>query len=122
MEEQKIEEQKVDLNWLNEEIEETKTQAFDGERKPAFKLEEGKIFEIDIDFSKPFDKWVDPNDNTSIKKILPVKYKGEDKVWWLNVKNPIYQQILLAGKQGQTKFKVTQTGTGKNTKYSLLKE
>jgi len=117
-----MEEQTTNENWLNKEIEETKTQSFDGERKPAFKLEEGKIFEIEVDFKNPFDKWIDPNDNNLIKKIIPLKYKGEEYVWWLNVKNPIYQQILLSGKQGQTKFKVTQSGTGQNTKYQLLKD
>jgi len=110
-------------NWLEQEIENTKTQSFDGERLPALKLEESKIASIEIDFSKPFDKWEQVEDGkTTIKKIIPVTFKGEKLVWWLNVRNPIYNQILQKGMQGQTQFKILQTGTQKNTKYTLIEE
>ena len=48
---------------------------------------------IIIDFSEPFKKWKD-TENESMKKIIPVRVGEVDLVWWLNVKNPIYQQIM----------------------------
>ena len=55
MEEQKNE----NTDWLTEELKETKTTAFDEDRAPALKLEENKITEMTIDFTKPFEKWTD---------------------------------------------------------------
>lgn len=129
MEEQKIEEQPItetqkteevkdQENWLAKEIEENKGQAFDGEKLPALKLEENKITEIEIDFSKPFDKWT--ADDGVIKKIVPVTVNNEKFVWWVNVKNPIYSQILQKGEAGISKFKVLQTGTQQNTRYTIV--
>lgn len=122
MEEQKneinTEEQK---NWLTEELEQVKETSFDGERKPALKLEENKIVEMTIDFSQPFEKWTD-TENGSLKKIIPVCVGEVDLVWWLNVKNPIYHQVIEKGAVGQTVFKVLQTGSQKNTKYTLVEE
>ena len=42
-------------------------------------LEDGKITEFEIDFSKEFEKWKDPATG-AVKKILPVTHKGEAKV------------------------------------------
>jgi len=106
-------------NWLNEELKEVKEKSFDGERKPGLQLEENKTTEITIDFSKPFDEWEDL-ENKTIKKIIPVRVGEADLVWWLNVKNPIYRQIIEKGKNGQTAFKVLQTGNKKTTKYILV--
>ena len=113
---QTTEEQK---NWLTKELEQVKETSFDGERKPALKLEENKICNIIVDFSSPFEKWID-NENDSVKKIIPVRVGEADLVWWLNVKNPIYHKIIELGAKGQTEFKVLQTGTQKNTKYTLV--
>lgn len=124
MEEQKIEETQNNeetenqKNWLAEEIEENKGQAFDGEKLPALKLEENKITEIEIDFSKPFDKWT--AEDGVVKKIVPVIVNNEKFVWWVNVKNPIYSQILQKGEAGIKKLKVLQTGTQKNTRYAIV--
>ena len=108
-------------NWLKEEAETLKENAFDGERKPALKLEENKIVTIIIDFSEPFQKWTDSESNT-VKKIVPVKVGEVELVWWINVKNPIYGEIIKKGAEGQTTFKVMQTGNGKSTKYNLVEE
>lgn len=116
MEEQKTEET---TNWLIKEAEEMKNRAFDEDRAPALKLEENKIKELVVDFSKEFEKWQDPETET-IKKIIPVKVRNENFVWWLNVKNPIYHQIIEKGLKGQTAFKVLQTGSKQNTKYALV--
>jgi len=121
MEEQITEEQTQDINWLAKELEEVKETSFDGERKPALKLEENKITTMTIDFSAPFENWKD-TENDSVKKIIPVHVGEVDLVWWLNVKNPIYHKIIELGSKGQTQFKVLQTGTQKNTKYTLVED
>ena len=116
----KIEEtEKQTTNWLNEEAEKLKESAFDGERKPALKLEENKLVTMTIDFSEPFQKWTDEE---VIKKIIPVKVGEVELVWWLNVKNPIYGIIIKKGAEGQTVFKVMQKGTQDKTKYNLVEE
>jgi len=108
-------------NWLKEEAETIKENAFDGDRKPALKLEENKIATVTIDFSEPFQKWID-SENGNVKKIIPVKVGEVELVWWLNTKNPIYGEIIKKGAEGQTVFKVMQTGNAKTTKYNLIEE
>ena len=115
-----MEEQTTNNNWLSEEAKTLKDEAFDGERLPALKLQEKVITELEIDFTKPFESWT--SEEGVVKKILPVTYKGEKLVWWLNVKNPVYSAIIRKGSQGVTKFKVLQTGTQKNTRYTLIDE
>ncbi len=115
-EEQTTEEQK---NWLADELKEVKENSFDGDRKPALVLEENKTIEMTIDFSKAFEKWVD-TENNAVKKIIPVRVGEADLVWWLNVKNPVYHQVIEKGSEGQTVFKVLQTGNKKTTKYILV--
>jgi len=122
MEEQKTETiETPDTNWLAKELETVKETSFDGERKPALKLEENKITTMTVDFTKPFESWND-TENGSVKKILPVKVGEVELVWWLNVKNPIYHKVIELGSKGQTQFKVLQTGNQKNTKYTLVEE
>jgi len=117
-----MEEQKTETNnWLKEELEEVKTTSFDGDRKPAIQLEENKTITMTIDFTNPFEKWID-NENNAVKKIIPVKVGEVDLVWWLNVKNPIYHKIIELGAKGQTVFKVLQTGSKKTTKYILVED
>lgn len=106
-------------NWLDEEAKTLSENAFDGERKPSLKLEANKLVTMTIDFSKPFQKWTDGD---TIKKIVPVKVGEVELVWWLNVKNPIYGEIIKRGLNGQTVFKVMQTGTQDKTKYNLVEE
>jgi hypothetical protein len=113
--------QTQNTNWLQEEAETLKENAFDGERKPSLKLEENKIVEMTIDFSSPFQKWEDREESkVTIKKIIPVKVGEVELVWWLNIKNPIYGEIIKLGAEGQTVFKVIQTGNAKTTKYNLV--
>ncbi len=109
-------------NWLNKEAEKLKENAFDGERKPSLKLEENKVVSMIIDFTEPFQKWNDPENKAVVKKIIPVKVGEVELVWWLNVKNPVYGEIINKAAEGQTEFKVMQTGTNKNTKYNLVEE
>lgn len=106
-------------NWLDKEAENLAGSNFDGEKLPSIKFEEDKISSFKVDFSKPFDVWTDPEDGT-LKKIIPVTEDGEKKVWWCNVKNPIYSQVIKAGQNGQIDFKLKQTGNKKNTRYELI--
>lgn len=76
---------------------------------------------MEIDFSEPFKKWTD-TENNAIKKIIPVHVGEVDLVWWLNVKNPIYKQIMEKGANGQTEFTVLQTGNKQTTKYILVED
>lgn len=106
--------------WLEQEAAElNKNSTFDGEKLPSLKLEENKLTEFDVDFSKEFDKWIDPADNR-VKKIIPVVHAGEKKVFWLAVNNPLYRRIIEAGKNGITHFKVMRTGQKANTRYNLV--
>lgn len=113
---------KEDLeNWMQKEQEELKDNAFDGERLPPLKLVEKEITRITVDFSKPFDKWVDQEKGT-VKKLVPVEHNGEKKIWWLNVKNPIYSEVIDAGLLGQTELDILQSGFGEKTRYTLVKK
>jgi hypothetical protein len=110
------------INWLEEESKKL-TIPTEYEELPSLKLTPNVIADITIDFSKPFQEWVSPEDGGKkvTKKIIPVVVNGQRMNWWLNVKNPVYREIVNAGKSGQTKFKVLQTGTQANTKYVLVK-
>ena len=107
-------------NWINKELEIIKTeqpQTF--EKKEALVLEENKIYSIEVDFSKQWDKWI--NAEGLVKKIIPIRYQGKDLVFWLNTKNPLYKDLLELGSKGQTSFNIIRTGQKKGTRYTLAK-
>ncbi len=109
-------------NWLEEEAEEINKQAtYEGEKLPSLQFEEGRIVEFEVDFSKKFAEYNDQT-NKVVKAIIPVTEKGVKKILWLNKKNPLYGEMILAGKNGQNKFKVIQIGSKANTKYNLVRE
>ena len=109
-------------DWLKQEAEQLNTNTnFDGEKLPALKFEESKVSEFTIDFSEKFNKYND-NENKSVKAIIPVVEAGEKKILWLNVKNPLYSELIKAGANGQTTFKVMQTGNQAGTKYNIVKD
>jgi hypothetical protein len=118
-EEKKQEQQKFD-NWLNKEAEELKTSK-DIERKPSLQFEENKMVTFEVDFTNPFEKWEDIKNNCT-KAIIPVFHNGESKNLWLNVKNPLYREIVKGGLNGQVKFRVLQSGNQASTKYNIVKE
>ena len=108
-------------DFVKEELDSLQTPLSEEDRLPPLVLEEGKIVEIEIDFSKPFQKWISPEGIE--KRIVPVVHDGQRKVWWLNKRNPIYRQILsLYKNDGTTKHKVLQMGTKQNTRYTLVRE
>lgn len=107
--------------WLDEEAKQLSTRT-EYEDLPSLKLIPNVVTEISIDFSKPFDKWSGENNGKPVvKRIVPVTLNGNKMVWWLNTKNPVYSEIIKLGQQGQSLFKVLQTGTQANTKYVLVK-
>lgn len=107
--------------WLDDEAKQIQTKT-DYEDLPSLKLTPNVVTEIVVDFSKPFEKWTgEANNKTITKKIIPVTVAGTRMNWWLNIKNPVYAEIVKQGQQGQNVFKVLQTGTQANTKYVLVK-
>lgn len=117
-----IETQTNTTNWLELEAEELDKQTnFEGEKLPALKFEENKVVEFSVDFSNPFGEYNDI-ENKSVKAIINVTHNGEKKILWLNKKNPLYKELIHAGRDGKTEFKVIQVGTQKNTKYNLVRD
>lgn len=118
METQQIQQNK--LSWMEEEAKQlTQNTKFTGEILPALKLESGKITKFTVDFSQPFNKWDSGN---GLKAIIPVTHKGEKKNIWLNVKNPLYGEIIKKGRAGQVEFAVSTTGSLKDTRYTIVEE
>lgn len=108
-------------NWLDEEVK-TFAQHTEYEELPSLKLTQNVVTEITIDFSKPFEKWVGDNNGIPVtKKIIPCSVNGTRFNWWLNVKNPVYKEVIMAGKENRNVIKVLQTGNQANTKYVLVK-
>lgn len=110
--------EQTNLNWLEEESKQLNS-GFEGEKLPALKLEPNKVVEIEVDFTKPFQKWNDTI-HKSVKAIIPVSSNSTKLNFWLNVKNPLYGQIVQAGKEGKSKLKIIQTGSKQDTRYSLV--
>jgi len=110
-------------NWLEAESSNLNQNTEFGEKLPAFKfVEENKVYEFDVDFSKPFPKWTeDKNGKSVIKAIIPITFEGKKMVLWLNKRNPAYAQIVKAGQAKQTHFKFMRTGSQDSTKYVLVK-
>lgn len=122
MEQETQTEQTQTENWMDTEIKDINEQsAFDGEKLPSLQFEENTVVKFTIDFTTKFAEWVDPV-NKNVKAIIPVMHKEEKKNLWLNKKNPLYGELIKAGKEGQTEFSVSQTGNQANTKYNLVKE
>ena len=115
-----METQATTENWLKQEAAGLTHAEY--EELPSLKLTPNVITEMDVDFSKSFEKWTgESNGKTITKKILPVSVNGTRMNWWLNVKNPVYSEIVKGGLSGQKHFKVLQTGVQANTKYVLVK-
>lgn len=116
-----MEKQTENSEWLVKEDESLKSAAPSTfEQLPSLKLVPNVITELDIDFSKPFGKWPDEVNNT-IKAIIPVSVNGTKMNFWLNIKNPLYAELIHAGREGTKHFKILQTGTQKNTRYTIVK-
>lgn len=110
-------------NWLTDELKNTALPTTDYEKLETLKLESGKITRFTVDFSTPFKKWTDTQDGkTTVKAIIPVTHKDVKKNLWLNVKNPLYSQLCTLGSKGQKEFRVSTTGSQKETRYAIVEE
>lgn len=110
-------------DWLNAEANKL-VQPTQYEELPSLKLQNNVVTEFTIDFSKPFREFLEKDEKGTVlktTKIIPVINNGNRMNFWLNVKNPIYRDIINLGKNGQTQFKVLRTGTQDKTKYVLVK-
>jgi len=109
-------------DWLKEEAEQINVHD-DYDELPSLQFEENKIVEFTVDFSKPFNKWSGKQGTKDVvKAIIPVAQAEEKKNLWLNVKNPLYSDIVKRGTEGQTVFKIMQVGSQANTKYNVVEE
>ena len=108
-------------NWLQEELaNQPKTK--DYEELPSLKLTPNVSTEITVDISKPFQSWTGEQKGKPLtKKIIPVTVNGTKLNWWLNVKNPMYKQLLELCTAGTLTCKVMQVGTQAETQYLLVK-
>lgn len=109
-----------EYTWLEQEAKPTRTTDTQYEQLESLKLEDGKIVKFRIDFSKPFNKWTSPDG--VVKAIIPVTHKENKKNLWLNVRNPLYNNLCKLGLKGQTEFRVSTTGSQKETKYNIVEE
>lgn len=115
-------ETQTSIDWLQKELNTINSSAPTSyEPLPALILENGKSVDFKIDFSKQFKTFFDKKNDTT-KAIIPVEHKGERKILWLNIKNPLYRELLEKGSRGQTDFSVVTTGTQANTRYNIVEK
>lgn len=110
-------------NWLDEEAKRLANEKHNFEDLPSLKLTPSVVVEIEVDASKPFEVWKgeDAKGKPITKKIIPIVLNGSRMNFWLNVRNPVYRELIEGLKAGTKKFKILQTGTQANTKYVLVK-
>jgi len=109
-------------NWLEQESSQINVHD-DYDELPSLQFVENKIITFEVDFSEPFIKWTGKQGTKDVMKaIIPVTEKGEKKNLWLNVKNPLYGEIVKLGIKGQKIFKVMQSGNQAETKYNIVEE
>ena len=110
-----------EMTWIEQELTNLHSTATPtGEKLPSLKLESGKITKFSIDFSNKFNTWTSPDGVT--KAIVPVTHKGEKKNLWVNIKNPLYSQLIQRGAKGQKDFAVSTVGNQKETRYTIVEE
>ena len=106
--------------WLEEEAKrlEEETPVYDDDREPLI-LEDKKVTEFIIQVKK--EDWKEyTGDDNSKKKIIPVVHDHKEKIFFLNVRNPVYKEIVLKLKAGTRAFKIMRTGINKQTRYTLV--
>src|SRR3989344_4806647 len=109
-------------NWIKEEQDTLKANKPDYEEIPSLKFAEKEKAIIKIDITKRFSTWegLDSKGKGMIKKILPCFVKGQRMNWWLNVKNPIYAEILEACSEGKNVLTIMQIGSQDKTRYVII--
>lgn len=109
----------IEKTWEEElAIIESKPENF--ETTDALKLESGKITKFTIDLTRGVKEWT--ADDGTLKKIIPVISKGEKKVVFLNVKNPLWSQLKEKIRKNQLDISISTTGSAKQTRYTIMEE
>ena len=109
----------TEKSW-DEELAVTEPKPENFEQTDAIKLESGKITKLTIDLSRPVKEW--SAEDGTLKKIIPILFKGEKKVVFLNVKNPLWSQIKEKIRAGQLDLSISTTGSAKQTRYAIVEE
>lgn len=112
--------EQTNLSWLQQEEQQLQQNTTAYEKLESLQLKDGTMVTFTVDASKKFEEWKD--DKGTIKKIIPVLHKGVRKNFWLNVKNPLYRELISLLVKGELDFTVATTGTQKDTVYKLVKE
>ena len=86
----------------------------------SLKLIENKITEVEIDFTKPFEKKPNKMNPNTKQVLIPCKVGDKSYTFWLNINNPLYGELLKQAKAGKSKFKILRTGKQKDTRYNLV--
>lgn len=119
---QNTSEQQNDSNWLQQEADNLKQNSnFDGEQLPSLNFESNKITKFTVNFSEKFKTWEDSK-NGNVKALIPVNHMEDNKILWLNMKNPLYMKIVMQGLEGKKNFSVLQTGQQKETIYTIVED
>jgi hypothetical protein len=109
-------------DWLKDEAAQINVHD-DYDELPSVQFEENKIAKLKVDFTSPFNKWSGKQGTKDVTKaIIPCTQDDVKKNLWLNVKNPLYSDIVKRGADGQTEFSIMQVGTQANTKYNIVEE
>jgi hypothetical protein len=106
-------------DWLKQEYDSVLETEFVGEKLESLKIEENRVTCFEVDLTEPFGEYVDPI-NDVIKKIIKVNHEGTKKNFWINVKNPVYSQIVKQCYEGDVAFKIMRTGQQAETRYHLI--
>ena len=122
-------ESKEGSNWLDEEAKSVDAQGDFGPKLPSPMFEDGKITIMNLNATKEFQKWTDP-ETKKTKAIISctsdVDGKAQKCNWWVNLRNPIYKEIIHRCKDAKDKsgvlVKILQSGTQDKTRYTLIKE
>lgn len=106
-------------NWLQKESDKMQ-ELSELPKTDAMKFEEGRVEKVEVDFTNPFEKVQDSYDDKVTKAVIPVIHEGKYKVWWLNIRNPTYHDLVKEGLKGKTSFEIIRTGEKKNTRFTIL--
>jgi hypothetical protein len=108
-------------NWLDTELDSLISSNETAANYPeSLKLIENKITEVEIDFSKPFEKKPNKMNPNTKQVLIPCKVLDKSYTFWLNVANPLYSELLKQAKAGKNKLKILRTGKQKDTRYTIV--
>lgn len=109
--------------WMEEELNQ-----MEEERKALREEKDYKDFlvlgrgEHSLEFLKPQEKPREIMGKFNKKqKVFRVKYQGEEKDWPVNIRNPVYYELLMMLKAGKTQIKILVSGEQETKRYEILR-